>query len=340
MRAAIVEEPGRLVVREIPEPEIGPYGALCEVLYGAVCTGTDQHLIAGEFPWPVRYPTVLGHESIGRVVEVGEKVRHFSVGDLVTRVGVPPAADGSFSVNWGGFAEWGVARDHWAMAEDGAPEGEWRGNRVNQKLPPGMDPAGATMVITWRETLSYITRMGVGAGARVLVLGSGGNGLSFAAHAANLGAGEVAMSGHPRREEEARQVGVAAFFDYRQEGLAEGLGEREFDYIIDAVGKTGQVDRVLGRLRPGGTLGIYGIDDFGRCPLNPQLARGSFTFYNGGYDEAETHERVLAFMTEGKLDAEIWLDLEHPFGLAEIHQALAALRQRRMVKAVIRVAGG
>ena len=41
-------------------------------------------------------------------------------------------------------------------------------------------PAAATMMITWRETHSYISRLGVKPGSRLLILGSGGNGFSFA----------------------------------------------------------------------------------------------------------------------------------------------------------------
>ena len=65
MKAAIIERPGVLTVKEIPMPEVGEYDALCDLLYGATCTGTDQHLIVGRFPWPVQYPTILGHESVG-----------------------------------------------------------------------------------------------------------------------------------------------------------------------------------------------------------------------------------------------------------------------------------
>ncbi|MEW6751968.1 MAG: zinc-binding dehydrogenase [Candidatus Latescibacterota bacterium] len=343
MKAAVVEQPGVLRVRDLPAPQIGPYEALCELLYGAVCTGTDQHLLAGHFPWPVHYPTVLGHESIGRVVEVGPQVRHLAAGDLVTRVGLPAAADGTFHVHWGGFAELGVARDWRAMQQDGVPAGQWRGHRINQKLSAGTDPASATMVITWRETLSYSTRLGVGPGSRLLVLGSGGNGLAFAAHAAHLGAASVVMVGHPGRQELARQVGATAFHDYRLSDVAAAIrqdGGQGFDYLIDAVGKAGQVDRVLGLVKPGGTVGIYGIDDYGACPINPHRAGGSFTVYGGGYDEAETHEQVVALVQAGRLRASGWLDLEHPFPLERIGEALEALRQRRLVKALVRLTPG
>jgi threonine dehydrogenase-like Zn-dependent dehydrogenase len=59
MRAAIVGRPGRLVVRDVPEPDIGPFEARCEMLFGAVCTGTDRHVIDGSFPFSVDYPSVL-----------------------------------------------------------------------------------------------------------------------------------------------------------------------------------------------------------------------------------------------------------------------------------------
>jgi threonine dehydrogenase-like Zn-dependent dehydrogenase len=344
-RAAIIEKPGTLVVRDVPLPQIGEYDALCKLLYGATCSGTDQHLIEGRFPWPVSYPTVLGHESIGQVTQIGAKVRNLRVGDLVTRVGMPPAADGAFSINWGGFAEYGVARDHWAMREDGVKPEAWRSYRVNQVLPPGTDAAAATMIITWRETLSYVTRMGISAGAKVLVVGSGGNGLSFVAHAANLGASLVVGIGSEQRRGIAMAAGAMAYLDYKALDLSKPASlddfpaeAREgFDYIIDAVGKAETLNGVLGLVKPRGTVGIYGVDDYGRCTLVPQRARGTFTFYNGGYDEEETHDRVLALIQAGRLRADLWLDLRHPFALEEIDQAIEAVASRKMVKALVRL---
>ena len=103
MKAAVVESPNKLVVKDIPEPSIGPYDVKCDVLYGAICTGTDRHIIEGAFPWPVQYPIVLGHESVGRVTEIGSKVRHIKVGDVITRIGTRPSE--GLGVTWGGFVE-------------------------------------------------------------------------------------------------------------------------------------------------------------------------------------------------------------------------------------------
>jgi threonine dehydrogenase-like Zn-dependent dehydrogenase len=340
MKAAMVVAPGELAVREVPPPPMGEYDALCELLYGATCTGTDLHIIHGRCFRPVACPSILGHESIGRVVETGAKVRNLRVGDLVTRVGAPASPTGEYHVNWGGFAELGIARDYRAAREGGLDPGEWDGFRVNQALPAGLDPAASTMIITWRETLSYLTRMGVGPGATVLVIGSGGNGLAFAAHAANLGAARAIVLGSAARESAARAAGATDYFAYRAEDALEQIGEAApdgVDFLVDAVGKSGIADSALPLLRDGGTLGIYGVDDCGKCAVTPTRARGTFRFYNGGYDEEETHEQVVRDVADGRLDAGLWLDLSHPFPLKDIGAAFEAVAARRAIKALVRL---
>ncbi len=340
MKAAFVMEPGLIDVRETPAPTLGPYDALCEMLWGATCTGTDGHLIHGRFPWPVRYPTVIGHESVGRVGQVGAKVRHLRVGDLVSRVGLPAPVDGSFDVNWGGFSELGIARDWMAMRDDGLPEAQWRGHSINQVIPPDIDPASATMVVTWRETLSTITRMGLGHGASALVIGSGGNGLAFAAHARHMGAETVAMVGSAGRVITCRATGADLALAYSAPDTHDRLRQARpggFDFVIDAVGKSGVANAYLPHVAAGGMVTIYGVDDFGKCLLNPTRARGTFTFYQGGYEEAETHHRVIDLMRSGDLDASVWLNLAHPYALADIAHAFADLEERKHVKALIRL---
>ena len=340
MKAALVEKPGTLCVREVPDPVPGDYDALCELLYGATCTGTDSHIIRGLFPFPIAYPAILGHESVGRVVARGKKVRNYRVGDLVTRVSAPAAPDGTYSVAWGGYAEYGCAKDHWAMRADGLPETEWAGARVNQIVPPSVDPRVAPMFTTWRETLSYITRMGAGPGSRVLVIGSGGNGLSYAAHAAALGAAAVWMVGSARCEGAARQCGASGFVEYRRADCARALADacpEGFDFIIDAVGKEDQADRFLPLLSPGGKLGIYGIEDFGRVRVSPHLARGSFTLWNGGYDESERHQEVVDLVLQGRLEAGPWYDVDRPYPLRRIAEAFQDLWEKKAVKALIRL---
>jgi L-iditol 2-dehydrogenase len=337
MLAAIVEAPGRLVVRDLPVPVPGPYDVLTRQLFGSICAATDRHLIAGKLPVPgIAYPLILGHESIGRVIEAGSKVRNLRAGDLVTRTGAP-ALEGCHPF-WGGFVEYGIARDVAAMQADGVPEAEWAPHAVNRRLPPGIDPASATMMITWRETHSYLSRIGVPPGGHVLVLGSGGNGFSFAVLARLLGAGRVSMVGNPHWAPHAAAVGVETFIDYRTSPpLSDPTGD--VDVIIDAVGHTGGIEAVLPRLRTGGAIGIYGIEDLGErmAFLGTLAARGFRTHGPGDYSEAEAHDAVVGLLEAGKLDARRWFDPAAAVPLTDIAAAIAAIERRDSLKAVVRL---
>ncbi len=85
MRAMVLEAPNRpLQESNIGKPEPGPGQVLLAVSACGVCR-TDLHVADGDLPDP-RLPLVLGHEIVGKVVEIGSAVERFKVGD---RVGVP-----------------------------------------------------------------------------------------------------------------------------------------------------------------------------------------------------------------------------------------------------------
>jgi propanol-preferring alcohol dehydrogenase len=85
MRAQVLTAAGRpLAAAELAAPRPGPQQLLIEVRACAVCR-TDLHVVDGELPDP-KLPLVPGHEIIGTIVEKGESVDRFAVGD---RVGVP-----------------------------------------------------------------------------------------------------------------------------------------------------------------------------------------------------------------------------------------------------------
>jgi propanol-preferring alcohol dehydrogenase len=85
MRAQVLSATGRpLAAAELPAPQPGPQQLLIAVRACAVCR-TDLHVVDGELPDP-KLPLVPGHEIIGTVVEKGESVDRFAIGD---RVGVP-----------------------------------------------------------------------------------------------------------------------------------------------------------------------------------------------------------------------------------------------------------
>jgi len=85
MRAQLFERVGEpLRLAEVADPVPGAGEIRIAVSVCGVCR-TDLHVVDGELAEP-SLPVILGHQIVGRVVELGEGVRAFAVGD---RVGVP-----------------------------------------------------------------------------------------------------------------------------------------------------------------------------------------------------------------------------------------------------------
>lgn len=80
MKAALYEGVGRIKIVDIPKPIAGPGEIVCKVDYCGIC-GTDIHAYMHE---DVIGPgTVLGHEQVGTIVEVGSNVEGLRVGDRI-----------------------------------------------------------------------------------------------------------------------------------------------------------------------------------------------------------------------------------------------------------------
>ena len=82
MRAIVQEDVGRLVVRDVPEPEPRRDEVKIKVACCGVC-GSDLHAYQGVIPMEVK-PFIPGHEFTGTVCAVGSEVTKFKVGDRVT----------------------------------------------------------------------------------------------------------------------------------------------------------------------------------------------------------------------------------------------------------------
>ena len=338
MKAAVVTAPNELKLVDMPLRRPGRYQALCRMRYAATCTGTDLRLLSGDVPGGSCIPFVLGHESIGEVVETGEKVRFLKPGDLVSRAGVPKDHVPGINSLYGAFAEYGLVHDWRAMQADGLPESEWRRHSAQLPVPKGLDIKVASMLITWRETLSFAVRMGLTAGSRLLVIGSGGNGLAYAAHARNLGA-RCAVIGSGARRDLFLKYGVEAYINFRDTDAlatyADAAKKPGFTHIIDAFGDHTTMNRMLPCLVRGGVIGVYGLHDYRSYSVSPFRAQDGFLFHGGSYDEAETHEEISRLALAGRLDAGDWYDMDHPVPFAEIADAFVQLRERKAIKYLI-----
>jgi threonine 3-dehydrogenase len=89
MKALVKSEAGPgLWLKDVPQPAIGINDLLIRVLRTGVC-GTDLHIYDWD-AWAQRtipVPLVIGHEFVGEVVEVGDNVNDFHLGDLVSGEG-------------------------------------------------------------------------------------------------------------------------------------------------------------------------------------------------------------------------------------------------------------
>ena len=81
MKAAVLVEPHRFEVRDVPMPEVGPEDALIRVSRTGIC-GTDLHIFHGHYAAD-RLPLIPGHEFCGAIAVVGQKVHHLAVSQRV-----------------------------------------------------------------------------------------------------------------------------------------------------------------------------------------------------------------------------------------------------------------
>ena len=150
MKGLVVTKDNKLYLEEnLPIPEIGDYEALVKNECCMICNGTDLGVIGGKVREVTRYPAVLGHEDVGRVVKIGKKVTSFKVGDLVVRAGQPD--NDKLSSAWGGFAEYGIVKDYKAAMEDQADVKDINLGITQQVCPEGMQAEAASMLITLKE---------------------------------------------------------------------------------------------------------------------------------------------------------------------------------------------
>ena len=91
MKALALYGKGDLRLEERPVPHPGPNQLVVKIDYVGIC-GTDVEFYAGNYPPFIQLPMVLGHENAGTVVEVGEGVADFKVGDRIL-CGPPSACE-------------------------------------------------------------------------------------------------------------------------------------------------------------------------------------------------------------------------------------------------------
>lgn len=334
MKAVVVTAKDRLELVELAIPRPGPYDCLVKIDACAICTGTDSSIIGGTFPWPQPYPFALGHESTGIVIEIGENVRSFQIGQRVTRPAVvlPGQQRDGLGSQWGGYAEYGLVRD--VEAPGGPPNAA---HAISRKpLPDGIDPISGALSVNQREILSVVRRFELDVRSAVVIIGSGYNGLLFALLCKHFGAGHVVVVGNPVMAERATgRYRADAFIDYHAPNALNQSFAAAPTHVIDAVGSVASVDfaRAILAAAPQAAFGCYGVHDFNATAAARQSIAGSHPPLNMSTDEPGTVEEWYGLWQAGFFDG--LYDRVMP--LAQIHEAFTALAQRRALKIVLEI---
>ena len=262
MKGLVIWKDGHASLEEMKKPEIGEYQALVRVTAGALC-GTDKEIIYDVLKGFHNYPTVLGHEGVGRVEAVGSKVKNFAVGDKIV---LPFLDDGEdFYSTWGAFAEYAVIGDAEAMMEDGHTVGDGvltEGNLAQKKIPQEFDDVEAAMIVTYREVYSTMKRLGFRKGKSLVIYGAGPVGLVFITLAKYMGLSPIISVDHTEKKlESARTCGADYTLNFDQCNVMEEVLKilpDKADMILDAAGIPSLINQNLKLVKNFGDVCVYG----------------------------------------------------------------------------------
>ena len=264
MKALVKKEPrAGLWLQDVPVPEFGINDVLIEVLRTGIC-GTDVHIYRWD-DWAqktVPVPLVIGHEFVGRIVELGSNVKDFQVGDVVSGEGHVVcgrcrncmagrrhlcAHTKGIGVNRNGaFAEYLVIPDSNVWYCD---------PNIPMDVLSCFDPFGNAT----HTALSFNVL-----GEDVLITGAGPIGLMATAIAKHAGARFVVVTDlNPYRLELAEKMGATKAVNVAEESLEaviDELGMKEgFDVGLEMSGSPKALEQMLPLMCHGGKIALLGL---------------------------------------------------------------------------------
>ena len=258
-----------------------PDDVVIDILYCGVCH-SDIHTARNEWGGS-KYPVVPGHEIIGRVASVGDKVTKFKVGDIV---GVGCMVDScqhcdacnqgleqyceevpTFTYNsadrhdkrptYGGYSERIVSTEKFVL-----------------RIPDGVDPkAAAPLLCAGITTWSPLRHWKIGKGHKVAIIGLGGLGHMGLKFAKAMGADVTLFTRSPDKEEEARRLGADHVVLSTDPKQMEAVG-RSFDFILDTVPHQHDLNPYLATLKLDGIHVLVGLVE----PIEPAMHAGGLIF--------------------------------------------------------------
>jgi len=237
-----------------------------EILFCGVCH-SDLHIARNEWGRTL-YPCVPGHEIAGRVVRVGDAVKKFQEGDLAA-VGCLVDSDRICENCRAGleqFCEQGATLTY--NSKDPHTGGITYGGYsksivVDQdfvlRLSDKLDMASAApLLCAGITTYSPLRRWKVGRGQKVGVVGLGGLGHMAVKFANAFGAEVTLFTTSEGKTADAKRLGAHEVVISRDEEAMDKQS-RSFDFLIDTVSASHDINAYLALLKRDGTLVMVGI---------------------------------------------------------------------------------
>jgi L-iditol 2-dehydrogenase len=249
MRAAVIEAPYELVVRDVEIPACGNDEILVKIHRAAICNLSDWEVYIGSpsiIDYVGGYPHILGHEQSGEVVEVGRNVSGFAKGDRLTW----------YVKGTGAFAEYNTLNPH-SMAV--------------VKLDDQVSyDEGALLELAGGGAMRNVYGSGLRPTDTVVVMGVGPAGLFTGMVAKLFGAKAwIALDVVGFRLRRALELGASAAFNVLEmdhEEIAQAIHERfgEVDVVFETMGvdrspDQNGLDLAVRIVKPGGNVRLFTI---------------------------------------------------------------------------------
>jgi len=257
VKAAVLKDKRCLSVEEVPNPRPGPGEVLVKVSYCAVCGSDIYRFVTGQ-----GIGLILGHEFCGKIVEIGEGIKEWSIDDSVT---VDPITQcnscysclhdqGNLCPNRGGTA----------TPENPGGYGEYTKAKAIQLFhaPEGVEEKELTIAQPLAVALHALRQSKMKIGDSVIVIGAGPIGLLVLACARLAGASKVyVVEKAAGRKEAARRSGADAVLHPSEINSREQLLELTgigADVVFGCAGNQQAVRDSLTLSRAGGMVVIVG----------------------------------------------------------------------------------
>jgi threonine dehydrogenase-like Zn-dependent dehydrogenase len=357
-RAAVMPAPkAPLEIRQFRRPRSAAGEVIIRTLYSEVC-GTDVHIHEGRLDG-VPFPIIPGHFSVGKVEEVSGRVvsvtgRPIRAGEIITFLDVHRTCHRCWQCLVAKVPTRCPSRKVYGVTHSSreGPLGGWSEIVLLQNdvaiahLPDELAPlafmAGGCAMPT---AIHAVERGQVTLGELVVVQGAGPVGICSALAARHSGADVILCDMTQTRLQAARRLGfqVIDLSDgdmSASQGLLKMSG-RLADVVIEATGVAAAIPEGAAMARDGGRYVIVGhYSDSGEIPLNPYRdinrkhleIRGTWGIEYHHFHKAIGLLKALSVSRPGIRLEEAMVSV---YPLEEVEEALRAVRQRRVVKAVI-----